>query len=70
MLILLETPAGFALFRISDEKKLSKIDDLYEYFQSEKKLNKMIHLQDFQQFTDTSDALKSTSQMIKGKIPK
>lgn len=31
MLILIETSAGYALFRISNEKKLKKIEDIYEY---------------------------------------
>jgi hypothetical protein len=31
MLILLETSAGYALFRIANEKKLKKIGDIYEY---------------------------------------
>lgn len=31
MLILLETSAGFALFRIAKEKKLKKIDNIYTY---------------------------------------
>jgi hypothetical protein len=38
---LLETPAGYALFRISNEKKLKKIDDVYEYLQDETAANSL-----------------------------
>lgn len=31
MLILLETSAGYALFKIGKEKKLKKIDNIYTY---------------------------------------
>jgi len=31
-LILFETPAGYALFRCDDEKKLSKVDNILKYF--------------------------------------
>jgi len=34
MIILLETPAGFALFKVINEKKLKKIDDVYTYMQN------------------------------------
>jgi nucleolar protein 58 len=32
MLVLFETPAGYALFRISDEKKLSEPADIASLF--------------------------------------
>jgi nucleolar protein 58 len=41
MLILLETPAGFALFSISNENKLKKIDDIFEYMQDTSKAGKL-----------------------------
>lgn len=33
MLILFETPAGYALFK-ADDKKLSKVDSIFEHFAS------------------------------------
>jgi hypothetical protein len=30
MLILFESPAGYALFKVKDEKKLAKVDDIYD----------------------------------------
>ncbi|KAK6926726.1 Nucleolar protein 58/56, N-terminal [Dillenia turbinata] len=32
MLVLLETPAGFALFKVLDEGKLSKVEELWKEF--------------------------------------
>ena len=32
MLVLFETPAGYAIFKLLDEKKLQQSDDLYEDF--------------------------------------
>ena len=34
MLILFETPAGFALFKVLDPEKLAEVDDVFEYFKS------------------------------------
>ena len=34
MLILFETPAGFALFKVLKADKLLEVDDVYEYFKS------------------------------------
>jgi NOP5NT (NUC127) domain len=34
MLILFETPAGFALFQVN-QKKISKVENLYDYLEDE-----------------------------------
>jgi hypothetical protein len=34
MLILLETPAGFALFKLTNESKLKKLEDVYTYMEN------------------------------------
>ncbi|KAJ7392067.1 Nucleolar protein 58 [Desmophyllum pertusum] len=34
MLVLFETPAGYAIFKLLDEKKLQKIDNLYKDFET------------------------------------
>lgn len=39
MLVLFETPAGYALFAVSDEKKLKKVDDINEAFSTPAKAN-------------------------------
>ncbi len=44
MLVLFETPAGFALFKILDDAKVQSIADIEACFQSEKKAKKMYDL--------------------------
>ena len=34
MLVLFETPAGYAIFKLMDEGKLSKSENLYEDFET------------------------------------
>jgi nucleolar protein 58 len=34
MLVLFETPAGYALFKVLDEKKLKKVDNIFDEFSS------------------------------------
>lgn len=70
MLVLFETPAGFALFRVKKAKKFKKIDDFGPYMASSEKLGKLIELQAFRPFKDTHDVLKSTVKLIKGKMSK
>jgi nucleolar protein 58 len=41
MLILFETPAGFALFKILDSGKLLEVDDMYKFFSSPQTASKV-----------------------------
>lgn len=41
MLLLFETPAGFALFKILDADKLSEVDDVFTYFKSPEAASKV-----------------------------
>jgi nucleolar protein 58 len=41
MLVLFETSAGYALFRISDENKLTSAEDIAKIFQSPEKAQKL-----------------------------
>jgi nucleolar protein 58 len=68
MLILFETPAGFALFRLQDEGKLEHVDKLYEYFEDLSSAKRLITLETFQQFSDTAEALKAATAVIEGQV--
>jgi len=68
MLILFETPAGFALFRLQDEGKLEHVDKLYEYFEDLSSAKRLITLETFQQFSDTAEALKAATAIIEGQV--
>ncbi|KAJ1470458.1 NUC127 domain-containing protein [Baffinella frigidus] len=60
MLVLFETPAGYALFQAKDDSKFTEVDDIVEAFKSGDSANKHIKLKAFQKFEDTSEALVGT----------
>jgi len=73
MLVLFETPAGYSLFKVMDEKKLTETSDINiysQFFSSEKDASSFINLISFQPFTDTADAVSSTRACMEGKMPK
>jgi nucleolar protein 58 len=41
MLVLFETSAGYAIFKISDEKKLKSVEDIATMFQTPEKAQKL-----------------------------
>ncbi|KAJ8320403.1 hypothetical protein KUTeg_001990 [Tegillarca granosa] len=65
MLVLFETAAGYAVFKLLDEKKLHKTENLYKDFEnpeSASQLNFMLKMKHFKKFQDTTEALA-----VKGK---
>jgi len=68
MLILFETPAGFALFKLQDEGKLDQVDKLYESFEDLSSAKRLITLDTFKQFSDTAEALKAATAVIEGQV--
>ena len=71
MLVLFETPAGFAVFKCLDEKKLMKSDNLYEdFFASSDDAKKMLKLKTFDKFNDTTEALSAATASVEGKMSK
>ncbi|KAH8870122.1 Nucleolar protein [Schistosoma japonicum] len=70
MLVLFETAAGYAVFKVHDEKGASEIDDLAKAFEDTATMNQLIQLERFVQFKDTKDALVAASDMVEGKLSK
>ena len=70
MLVLLETPAGFALFKVLKEKKLKQVDSLAEEFSTPDRANKLVKLQAFHKFEDSQAALKAAIACVKSKLSK
>lgn len=70
MLVLFETSAGYALFKLLDEKKLQNVDDIYEFFATPEKAQEIVKLVSFKKFKDVADALESTNKVSEGKISK
>ncbi|KAG9457597.1 hypothetical protein H6P81_002105 [Aristolochia fimbriata] len=70
MLVLFETPAGFALFKVLDEGKLSKVEDLWKDFATSESARKVVKLKAFTKFENTSEALSAATLLIDGKPSK
>jgi len=70
MLVLFETPAGYAVFKLLDEKKLAKSDNLYEDFQTIDSAKNVVKLKKFQKFEDTTEALSAATAAVEGKMSK
>jgi len=70
MLLLFETPAGYALFKVLDEDKVKEVDTLHTEFESVEKANKIVKLKAFHKFEDTTDALASATALLESKVSK
>ncbi|XP_030266224.1 nucleolar protein 58 isoform X1 [Sparus aurata] len=70
MLVLFETAAGYAIFKVLDESKLQKVDSLYKEFETPEKANKVVKLKHFEKFQDTTEALAAATALVEGKIGK
>lgn len=70
MLVLFETPAGFALFKVLDEGKLSKVEDFSKEFTTSDSARKVVKLKAFSKFENTSEALSAATLLIDSKPSK
>ena len=68
MLVLFDTPAGHALFKVLDESKMKKPDDLWEAFQDVGSTRKLVKLKQFHKFDDTAEAVQSATALVEGKL--
>jgi hypothetical protein len=57
MLVLFETPAGYALFKVKGSGKIAtaKVEDIYKEFESPAAAANAVSLQAFHRFTGTSE---------------
>lgn len=70
MLVLFETPAGYAVFKLLDEKKLAKAENLYEDFKDIDSAKNVVKLKVFEKFGDTTEALAAACSSVEGKMSK
>ncbi|XP_069692633.1 nucleolar protein 58 [Periplaneta americana] len=70
MLVLFETSAGYAIFKLLDEKKLAKAENLYHDFETPEAASKVVKLKHFEKFVDTTEALAATTAAVEGKLSK
>jgi nucleolar protein 58 len=70
MLVLFETPAGYALFKLLDKGKLKNVEDLYKDFETPDAASKIVKLKSFSKFEDTEAALAAATAICDGKLDK
>jgi len=70
MLVLFETPAGYAVFKLLNEKKLAEVDNLYKDFETGDKASQIVKLKHFKKFEDTTEALAAATASVEGKMSK
>mmetsp|Transcript_2185 Transcript_2185/g.4344 ORF Transcript_2185/g.4344 Transcript_2185/m.4344 type:complete len:470 (+) Transcript_2185:244-1653(+) len=70
MLVLYETPAGYALFKIQDDSKVEEVEDITEAFSDSDVANKLVKLKAFHKFEDTSEALVAATAMLESTVSK
>ncbi|KAG7466979.1 hypothetical protein MATL_G00148350 [Megalops atlanticus] len=70
MLVLFETAAGYAIFKVLDEQKLQEVDSLWKEFETPEKANKIVKLKHFEKFQDTTEALAAATALVEGKLGK
>jgi nucleolar protein 58 len=70
MLVLYETSAGYALFKLVKDSKLNKPEEIYKEFQDAETANNVVKLKAFEKFENTTDALSAVTGIVEGKMPK
>ena len=65
MLCLFETPAGFALFKVLDDKRIKEHETLWEEFETPEKASSLIKLKAFSKFDSTKDAVESAANIVR-----
>jgi len=68
MLVLFETAAGYAVFKLLDEKVLKNPDEIFKSFQDVEDANKVVKLKHFCKFEDTTQALAAATALTEGKM--
>ncbi|XP_037268482.2 nop5 ribonucleoprotein [Rhipicephalus microplus] len=70
MLVLFESAAGYAIFKVLDEKKLQKTDNLFKDFETPDKASRVVKLKHFEKFEDMTEALAAATAAVEGKMSK
>ena len=70
MLVLFESPAGYAIFKVLDEGKLADVDNIHKEFASKDKAAAVVKLKAFHKFEDTTAAVAAATALVDGKLDK
>jgi len=70
-LLLLETPAGFALFTVKNKKLLkAEADSIHDLFKTSDDAAKQVSVAAFHKFKDTKDAMEACTELTEGALGK
>ena len=69
MLLLFETPAGYALFKVLKPGKLSE-PNVWQDFETPEKAANMVKLKSFAPFNDTTEAVVAATSIIESTLDK
>lgn len=70
MLVLFESPSGYAIFKVLDESKVREAEDMQALFSTAESASKMLKLKHFKKFEDMTEALSATTAAVEGKLCK
>jgi nucleolar protein 58 len=70
MLLLFESPAGYALFKVLKPGKLSEVSNLWEEFQTPEKAASIVKLKSFSPFQNTTEAVVAATSIIENTMDK
>lgn len=70
MLVLFETPAGYALFKVLKPGKLEETDKIWEYFETSEKASDFVKLKAFSPFENTTEAVVAATCIIESTLDK
>lgn len=70
MLVLFETPAGYALFKVLKPGKLEETDKIWEEFTSVDKASSIVKLKAFSPFENTTEAVVAATSIIESSLDK
>eukprot|EP00746_Dinoflagellata_sp_MGD_P002747 gnl/MRDRNA2_/MRDRNA2_105374_c0_seq1.p1 gnl/MRDRNA2_/MRDRNA2_105374_c0~~gnl/MRDRNA2_/MRDRNA2_105374_c0_seq1.p1 ORF type:complete len:489 (-),score=150.68 gnl/MRDRNA2_/MRDRNA2_105374_c0_seq1:30-1496(-) len=71
VLLLMETPAGYALFNQTSKKLLKgDVDSIAKEFETSEKAQNQVSMAAFQKFKDTKDAMQAVTELTEGTVGK
>lgn len=70
MLVLFESPSGYAVFKVLDESKVREASDIEPLLKTAEQASKLLKLKHFKKFEDTTEALSATTAAVEGKLCK
>jgi nucleolar protein 58 len=70
MLVLYETAAGYALFKLLDDNKIEDVDTVWDQLNTPSKAQESLQLVSFKSFKTTADALENITSLSESKVHK